>query len=325
MDLAVKRRSCNRVALLAMALVVCLGEQARAQLRDAFEGPQATWTLSQADCGVKLIAQERTYRQSHGGQASEHIRLFVGNGTFVYLTQPIGRAPVIAELRPSLFLKSDRASVQLLARVVFPRSIDRGTGLPVTAFLPGDAYTEVGQWQQLVLREADKLVGREAVAQRTTRGSSFDPAEAYVDLLVINAYSAPGNIDLWIDDLEIQGYINLDESRPANAPQVPRDGSGLPASSAAMTGPVSQLRSPRHPASGRAARLARVAGVQRRQAQCLAVRQGAARGRAAGTVACRAAALWRRCRAPGRPGPGRRLEPWIAAHRARCGRHAGVD
>jgi hypothetical protein len=159
MAFAWQRRRCGPIAVLAIALVVFLGGPARGQLRDAFEGPQATWTLSQADCGVKLLGQERTYRESHGGQASEHLRLSVGNGTFVYLTQAIGRAPVIAEFRPSLFLKSDRASVQLLARVVFPRSIDRGTGLPVTAFLPGDAYTDVGQWQQLVLRDADKLVG----------------------------------------------------------------------------------------------------------------------------------------------------------------------
>ena len=145
-------------------------------MRDAFEGPQATWTLNRADCGVKLLAQERTYRESHGGQASEHLRLAVGNGTFVYLTQSIGRAPVIAEFRPSLFLKSDRANVQLLARVVFPRSIDRGTGLPITAFLPGDAYTDVGQWQQLSIREADKLVQNEVRAQRSAQfGSSFDP------------------------------------------------------------------------------------------------------------------------------------------------------
>ena len=242
MAFAWQRRRCGPIAVLAIALVVFLGGPARGQLRDAFEGPQATWTLSQADCGVKLLGQERTYRESHGGQASEHLRLSVGNGTFVYLTQAIGRAPVIAEFRPSLFLKSDRASVQLLARVVFPRSIDRGTGLPVTAFLPGDAYTDVGQWQQLVLRDADKLVGREAVAQRTTRGASFDPAEAYVDLLVINAYCAPGNIDLWLDDLEIQGYVNLEDARPASAPQVPRDQVGPSASSGAIAGPVSQLQ-----------------------------------------------------------------------------------
>src|SRR5688572_13496919 len=133
MDLALKRRRSYRIAAMATALAVCLSGSAVAQFRDAFEGPEATWTLSQADCGVKLLGQERTYRQSHGGQASEHVRLGVGNGTFVYLTQNIGRAPVIAEFRPSLFLKSDRPGVQILARVVFPRNIDRGTGLPVTA------------------------------------------------------------------------------------------------------------------------------------------------------------------------------------------------
>ncbi len=239
---AQNRPSPLRAAGLAAALALCACGSAVGQLRDAFEGPQATWTLSRADCGVKLLAQERTYRQSHGGQASEHLRLAVGNGTFVYLTQSIGRAPVIAEFQPSLFLKSDRANVQLLARVVFPRSIDQGTRSPVTAFLPGDAYTDVGQWQQLSIREADKLVQREVIAQRTTRGPAFDPAEAYVDLLVINAYSAPGNIDLWIDDLEIQGYVNLEDSRPGAIARLPRDDGSVPPGAADAAGPISQLQ-----------------------------------------------------------------------------------
>lgn len=197
-------------SLTWLVLLNLLALPAAAQLRDSFEGPEPTWLLQNADCGVKVLGKQRDYRHSHGGQASEHHRLAVGNGTYVYLVQPIGRAPVIAEFRPSLYLKADRASLQFLARVVFPRSIDPGTRQPITAFLRGDIYTDVGEWQELAVRDAARLVEREAVQKRTVFGSEFDPAEAYVDLLVINAYSAPGNVELWIDDLEVQGYVNLD-------------------------------------------------------------------------------------------------------------------
>ena len=207
----------SRSIAAALAILLFAGPAA-AQLRDSFEGPQPSWLLQDADCGVKLLGKQRDYRHSHGGQASENILLAVGNGTFVHLVRPIGRAPVIAEFRPSLYLKADRPSLQLMARVVFPRSLDPGTRQPVTALLQGDLYTDVGQWQELAVRDAARLVEREAVQKRTTFGRHFDPGEAYVDLLVINAYSAPGNVELWIDDLEIQGYVNLDGDVQAPAP-----------------------------------------------------------------------------------------------------------
>lgn len=232
------------LALVAVALLAIIPCPALAQFRDTFEGPQATWSLTQADCGVRELAHERTYRDSHGGQASEHFRLSVGSGTFVFLTQPIGRAPVIAEFLPSIYVKSDRPNLQFLARVVFPRSIDRGTGQPITDFLRGESYTDVGQWQPLAIRDAARLV-RESAVRLRTQFPAIDEREAYVDLLVINAYSAAGNIDLWIDDLEIQGYVNLDEQGGAGAPRIPRGDESSAAGqtgSPAASGPVSQLQ-----------------------------------------------------------------------------------
>jgi hypothetical protein len=200
-------------------LLLVAFSSATAQLRDSFEGPQPTWSLREADCGVRLLAHERTYRVSQSGQASEHLRLVLGNGTFAYLAQPIGKAPVIRELQPSLFVKADKANVQLLARVVFPRSIDRGTGKPIASWLRGESYTDVGEWQKLTIRDVGQLVAREAVALRTQGRRDIDEREAFVDMIVINAYTGAGAVEIWLDDLEIQGYVNLDEE---NGPQIAR-------------------------------------------------------------------------------------------------------
>jgi len=149
---------------------------------------------------------------------------------------PIGRAPLIQEFRPRLFVKADRPSLQLMARVVFPRNIDRGSGQPITTLLRGDMYTDVGQWQQLAIRDTSRLLEQEARQLRTRFGSEIDSREAYVDLILLNAYSAPGTIDLSIDDLEIDGYVNLDSS---TGPQVARHGAeggtgpGIPPSATA--------------------------------------------------------------------------------------------
>lgn len=215
---------------LAAALVLVACREVPAQLRESFESPTATWTLAQADCGVKKLLQERTFRESHTGSGCERLRLHVGNklGTFVYLTHPIGKAPVIAELAPSLWVKADKANVQLLARVVYPRTTDPGTGRSISSLLAGDRYTDVGAWQQLKVAELQKLVARDAAARRLEFKDKFSEREAYIDLLVLNAYTGPGTIDLSIDDLEIEGYLNLGEDISVARPEGAR-GDDLPA------------------------------------------------------------------------------------------------
>lgn len=215
-------RAVRTAAICCAAWLLWLGGAA-AQLRDSFETPNPSWFVRGANCGVVERLHERTPREARSGQSSEHLRLDIGNGrqtggTYVYLAHAIGRAPLIEEFKPSLFLKADRASLQVMARVVFPRSMDRGTGQPITTLLRGDFYTDVGNWQQLTIPTPAKLLEQEARTLRTQFGN-VDSREAYVDLIVLNAYSAPGTIDIWIDDLEIDGYVNLADS---SGPQVAR-------------------------------------------------------------------------------------------------------
>ena len=192
--------------------------------------------------------------------------------------------------------------MQLLARVVFPRSIDRGTGQPIASWLRGDIYTDVGEWQKLTIRDAGQLVAREAIALRTQGRRDIDEREAYVDLIVINTYTGAGTVEIWLDDLEIQGYVNLDEEngpqiarRPAD-PNDPRgsDPSAAPAGCRARLAAVGArpaADAADRATSGRAAGVAQVARLQRGQAECVPVGDRFEGGPAAGTVAHRAAAV----------------------------------
>src|SRR5689334_23555305 len=106
-----------RHGLTVATFLLCLASAAFAQLRDSFEGPDLTWQISkEADCGVRILTHDRPYRDAHSGQASEHFRLSVGQGTFLPLVHSIGRAPVIQEFRPRLFVKADRPSLQMMVR-----------------------------------------------------------------------------------------------------------------------------------------------------------------------------------------------------------------
>jgi hypothetical protein len=201
-------------ALVVVSFVLLSYTQpAAGQFRDTFESPQATWQLSSADAGVRLLAQERTFRQSRSGSGSEFLRLGVGSGTYVHLSYQLDKAPVIAEFEPSLWVKADKPNLQVMVRVVMPRTTDRSTGQALTTLLPGDTYTDVNNWQQLHVKQIlRRLDGPELIRLRREFGPAVDIRGAYADLLVLNAYSSPGNIQLWIDDIEIKGYVPQNQS-----------------------------------------------------------------------------------------------------------------
>jgi hypothetical protein len=208
--LAVRERSGYRSLLVALLLLPGLAASAAAQLRENFESPDPIWKLANADCGVRVISHKRTFEQAHGDASSEHIRLVAGQGTHLYYTLPVDRSPIIDETRCSLWLRSDRARLQLMARVVLPRALDERTGKPISTLLQGSEYGEVGAWQNLQVKDVPKLLSRQLVVLRRQFGPHVDAAEAYIDLLVINAYGGPGETNLWIDDLELLGVSDPD-------------------------------------------------------------------------------------------------------------------
>jgi hypothetical protein len=230
-----------RYLLLCMAVLGSGAREAAAQFRESFESTLPSWRLREADCGVRQLAQQRTFQQSRSGNGSEYLRLTVLNqGTFIRVAHPIGRAAVIAELAPSVWVKSDKPNVQMMLRAVFPKTIDDATGEPLADFILGDSYTDVGRWQELKVTDVPGKLDKALWARRrqlAAEKKKVDESGAYVDMVVLNAYSSPGNIDLWLDDLEIQGYVSLDDAagnratataqRPGNETSDPRGGAAL--------------------------------------------------------------------------------------------------
>ena len=199
---------------LRLPFVLLLGlataSSAEAQWREGFESPDPTWSLSGADGGVRVLSHRREFEAAHAGVGLEHLRVIAGRGTHIYYSMPIDRSPIVEESGVSLWVKGDRTPFQLLVRVVFPRSLDDRTGKPITTLLRGDEYLEVGSWQQLRIAGLPKLLNRDLVVLRRQFGPQVDPREAYIDLIVLNTYSGPGETNVWIDDLEVTGVLDPD-------------------------------------------------------------------------------------------------------------------
>ena len=215
---------------------------ARADYYEPFESAAPTWRLADADCAARLQAHERTFQIAHSGHACEYVRVAAGQGTYVHLVQPVPRNHVIAEWQPTVWVRSDRPGLQFMARVVLPRSREPRTGGPLTTLLRGDIYQRVGQWQQLGIHQPEQLLERQVRVLRSQFGPQVDAREAYVDLVVLNAYGGVGVTNIWIDDLQITGYVPITRLATHGGRRPSAPGGGAVPSAAPSQGPAPRVQ-----------------------------------------------------------------------------------
>ena len=199
-----------RLAILVAGLLLFHGTTtycAEGTYRDDHEGPDPAWHDAGGDAQHKIEGSQRIQGQGHTGKWAEFIRLNAGVGTTAYVSHEIPPAPIITELNASLWIKSDRPGLQLLARVVLPRTEDPRTGKPLTLLLRGTSYAQIGSWQQLKLDDLPNQLTRYSHALRSELKHDADPREAYVDRILLNAYGGQGQTNVWIDDLEVNGCV----------------------------------------------------------------------------------------------------------------------
>jgi hypothetical protein len=198
------------LARLAITLIwACAALEALGQsvVVDDFEGPEPSLREAGGDANYKIELHRRVAQGAHAGRACEQVRIAGNNGTYVYLSRSIGPARIIHELSAGIWLKADRPGLQILARVVLPRTNDPQTGKPLTSLVRGSDYQQAGIWQRLRLENVPRLLERQVRVLRTQFGSQVDPREAYVDLILLNVYGGPGVTNVWVDDLEIAGLV----------------------------------------------------------------------------------------------------------------------
>ncbi|HYW80053.1 MAG TPA: hypothetical protein VE890_10780, partial [Thermoguttaceae bacterium] len=127
----------NSTALAAAALLLLMPSSLRGQTAwyEGFESENPTWQVAGADAQYRIERQKRVEDEAHTGRGSESIALRGGQGTYVYLQHEVGHPRVIDDLMPTVWVKSDRSGLQLLARVVLPRTEDPRTGGPISTLV----------------------------------------------------------------------------------------------------------------------------------------------------------------------------------------------
>jgi hypothetical protein len=206
--------------------------QAQTAWSEGFEGPDPSWREVGGDARYRVLQHQRVRGQAHSGQGCEWLQLVGDNGTTIFISHDVGRPRVIDELLPSVWVRADRAGLQLAVDIILPRVIDPRTGKPMFARVFGTSYSEAGRWQQLRIEGIPRLLTRQLWALRAQMGPNVDGREAYVDRVLLNVYGGPGVTNVWIDDLEIAGFV---AATPVSAGLAPRPATMRPVSGEAIS------------------------------------------------------------------------------------------
>ncbi|MBN2293462.1 MAG: hypothetical protein JXM70_13615 [Pirellulales bacterium] len=190
--------------LTAFCPLVALGQSA---WYEGHESNETSWREAGGNAHYQVQQHNRTGDQSHTGNGCEHILVDGQDGTYVYFSHAVDCPLVIPELLPSVWIKSDRAGLQIMARVVLPRTEDPRTGSPITTLVRGTSYSQVGRWQQLHITQIPLLLNRSIRVLRMQMGPNVDGREAFIDRILLNVYGGPGKTNIWIDDLDIAGHV----------------------------------------------------------------------------------------------------------------------
>ncbi|EAQ82244.1 hypothetical protein [Blastopirellula marina] len=179
---------------------------AQASYQEDFEGAQTSFQLLDVDIDFRVVRHERTQKVVRSGRGAETIAFEATAGSKLMFGAAVPHSSVIADLKPTIWLKGERAGAQMVVRIVFPRFTD-ANGVPATMFLGGSTYQQAGRWQQLTLGDLKAEVERRTAALRAQYGPTFDPREAYIDVVGVNFYAGPGFTEYAFDDLELTGQL----------------------------------------------------------------------------------------------------------------------
>lgn len=187
------------------------------------------WTVVEGDCNYVVQHHERAAEVRRGGAPVETIVLRAGAGTYAYAECSVPAARAVDDLVAGVWIKSDRSGLQLLGRIVLPRTTDPRTNQPYRVLVPGESYQTPGLWQRVALSALPRELQRQTRVLRAKTPQPIDPRGAYLESLVLNVFGGPGSTQVWIDAIELDGRVEPEaELLAAPSGSGPTDGGVLP-------------------------------------------------------------------------------------------------
>jgi len=194
-----------------------------------FESRDTFFIAGPATGPVTEQSHKITEDSFHGGQRSEEIKISLTKPTYVPYFVDIGKAPITEELGIGVWVKANKPGIQILCRVVLPKERDpQNPDRAMTAVLVGDLYQLSGRWQQISVRQPPKRLREQQQLLQNELKREVSVVDAYVDRVIVNVGVGPGNVEVYLDDLEAGP---LSESKPVvsgTSPMEPGPGRAAP-------------------------------------------------------------------------------------------------
>ncbi len=150
--------------------------------------------------------------EASGGGACETVTFTASHGTEVRLVYPIEPVLPLDDLTANVQVMSAKAGVRIGFRVRYPYLRDAESRLPEAVIVYGASYQSPGQFASIGVGMIERPLRMKGIALRQQYGSEADLSDAYVDAIVINAYSGPGTTALRMDELRVDGLIPLGDA-----------------------------------------------------------------------------------------------------------------
>jgi hypothetical protein len=207
------RRRSTVVAIVVVVVLVAVlgfvpGLRADQIHRHGFTGRNTVLVRSDANVRVDENEHDISTLSFKSQPSSEHLKLTAeaatGDAAFVHYNYDTPPAPVTELLSAGVWVKATKPGVQLRARVVFPKEPDPANPqAALTMLIVGKTYEKTRQWDKLTIENVPDLMGKHLPVIQAKTGRAVNTTGAYVDRLVLNLYTGPGTVEVWIDDLDI--------------------------------------------------------------------------------------------------------------------------
>ena len=205
------RTAARLAALLLTGVSVAAPARAQEPGRAMFEGQPVAWRDAGGDARYRVEQHQWIQGMSPSGRSCEWLRLVGEGGSFVYFSREIGRPRVYEECAQRMG-QVRPGGTATVARIVLPHMADSRTGRPTVTLISGPSYSAVA-WQQLRFDGMIRRLNEQIRVLHVELGPHVDGREAYVDALLLNVYGGPGVTNVWIGDLDVAGYVTVNEPK----------------------------------------------------------------------------------------------------------------
>lgn len=178
----------------------------------SFDQPQTVWRIETTEPNLKTLEHRYSPQEGYGKRGCEYISLQIpARANSIMLGMKVGTGRLTDDVLPTVYIKSNKTGIRFMLRIILPMTPEETSSgsqqsRPLSVLLDGGTYFLNGGWQQIRIDRPLDLLKKQAADISRDKNRSVDITNAYYDMAYLDINSGEGELNLWIDDLEITGY-----------------------------------------------------------------------------------------------------------------------